>query len=197
MRKALLVGIVGLVGLLLGAAVAGRPQDVPSDIVSSEIQAPASVSTTTLRRPDTTRAETTSTIAIDPTNPGTPPPTSSPPTVAATTTVTLRATTTLVPATFVRVVVANATNIEGHAGRTAARLRQLGYSNVTAVDAATDRADTVIFHVDGRRGEALLLAQQLGYDPQRVRPRPNESLTVAGEEGENSELWLIVAEDSL
>ena len=52
---------------------------------------------------------------------------------------------------FVRVVVANATSTQGHAGRTAARLRQLGYSNVTAVDAAAYRGNTLIFFVAGRR----------------------------------------------
>jgi len=108
-----------------------------------------------------------------------------------------RPTTTLVPEAFVRVVVANATAMEGHAGRSAARLRRLGYSNVTAVDAAADRTDTVIFFVNGRRREALRLAQQLGYSPNRVQPRPNASLTLAGEDGENSELWLIVGQDSL
>ena len=193
----MLVGIVGLVGLLLGAAVAGRPQDVPSDIVSSEIQAPASIPSTTIRRPVTTPAATTAPTAVETSNPG------------------HRAACLANPhrraddhghtqcdddvgAGRVRAGRGGQRDQRRGARRTDRRqLRQLGYSNVTAVDAATDRADTVIFHVDGRRGEGAALAQQLGYGPQRVQPRPNESLTVAGEDGENSELWLIVAEDSL
>jgi hypothetical protein len=194
-KRALLVAVVGLVGLAVGVAVAGRPETVPSDVRSADIQIPSTTSTSIARSVTTHPAVTTSSTTATTTSTTAPAATS--PATTTTSPIPTQPGTTLVPTAFVRVVVANATNIEGHAGRSAARLRQLGYSNVTAVDAAADRLDTVVFYVPGRRGEAMRMAQQLGYAPQRVRLRPDVSLTLAGEDGENSELWLIVGTDSL
>ena len=91
-----------------------------------------------------------------------------------------------------RIVVANATNVARLAARTVEGLRQFGYTDLVATDAVADRADTVIYYVDGRHREAQRLAQQLGLDPQGVHPRPALDLTVTGEAGD---IWLVIGQN--
>ena len=110
MGRIVLVCVVAVVALAAGVAVAGLPDDVPSDIVSTEIaDKPAkSVTTTTVRRtvasptmeaPTTLRDSTT-------TSPRRPTTTSAAATTVPATTAVM--TSTLVPIAGVRVIVANA-----------------------------------------------------------------------------------------
>ena len=179
-HKALLVALVGLIGLILGIAVAGRPQSVPQDVVASEIDPPSTLSTTTTAPLTSTPSRSTTSTTEGSV------PTSNPPSTTAATT------TTLVPERSVRIVVANGTNVARLAARTVEGLRQFGYTDLVATDAVADRADTVIYYVDGRHREAQRLAQQLALDPQRVHPRPALDLTVTGEA---SDIWLIIGQD--
>jgi hypothetical protein len=188
-RPLSLLVIVGVVGLVVGLLIAGRPQDVPNDVVHTDIEAPSSAASTTLASPTvTTLANATSTsgetsttsvvapsteVATAPATPATPPP-------------------ALVPEANVRIVVANAANIAGLAARTADALRQLGYVNLVATDALGDRFDSVIYYVDGRYDEAMRLAAQLGLDPQRVHIRPGVTLTV---NDDTSDIWLVLGQD--
>ena len=93
-----------------------------------------------------------------------------------------------------RVVVVNATNVSGVAARTAEQLRGFGYTDVVATDAVVDRPDSMIVYVDGRSGEALRLAVQLGLDPGRVQPRQVGPLTVEQEDGD---IWVLMGGDRL
>ena len=176
--------------LLMGAVIAGRPDRVANDIVATRIESPATTTSTSVvvataaevptsdtarageRRDGPVRRPRPPTTTVAPTTPPPPP--------------------TLVPEASLRVVVANATGRAGLAARTVESLRQYGYTDMLATDAVTDRADTVVYYVDGRHDEAVRLAAQIALDPARVHVRPSLSLTVTGEE---SELWLIVGAD--
>jgi hypothetical protein len=179
-HKALLLGLVGLIALVLGIAVAGRPSSVPNDLVASDISAP-SIPTTSVAGVTTTAAPETTPPATDLTTT-----TFTPSSTVPTTT------TTLVPERSVRIVVANATNVARLAARTVEGLRRYGYTDLVATDAVADRPDTVIYYVDGRHREALRLAAQLGLDATRVHPRPALDLTVTGEA---SDVWLVIGSD--
>lgn len=199
---------VGALGLVLGAAISGRPQGVPNDVIVT--RPPAAATTTTTSTPDpppprsapatttTTTARATSTTSTTRTLRVT---TTSSSTVAVTALTTVASTGAstvpgptlpLAPESGLRLVVANATDEPGLAARTLAVLRTLGYSDSVPTDAVTPRTDTVIVHVDGRSGEAMRLATQLGLDPSNVRPRRSERLTVAQDD---ADLWLLLGAD--
>ena len=178
-RHALVVTVVGVAALILGIVVAGQPQDVPSDVVSSRLRR-ARRRPRRPCRPETTassRATTASTTTATSTMPST------------STTTTAPAPPALVPESSVRVVVADATNVSGLAARTAEQLRGFGYVDVVAADAVVDRPDSTIVYVDGRSGEALRLAVQLGLDPGGVQPRQLGPLTVERRTGRSGSSW--------
>lgn len=196
-RGALLVAAVGALALVLGAAIAGPPQDVPNDVIVTRL--PESTTATTTEAPRRGSSATTTSAASR--------------TVATSSTVTtaaLRTTATtgptvtapptsptgagvaLAPESSVRLVVANATDAPGLAARTVAVLRTMGYSDAVPTDAVTSRLDTVIVHVDGRGGEASRLATQLGVEPSQVRLRQAERLTVSEDD---ADLWVLLGAD--
>jgi hypothetical protein len=199
-RGALLVVAVGGLGLLLGAAIAGRPQDVPNDVVVTRV-------------PDVTTTTTTITEATRETDATTAPSRSSTTSTTeragrsvtgGTTTSSLRTTstststvpaTTLAPEAGLRLVVANATDAPGLAARTVALLRAMGYADSVPTDAVTTRPDTIVVHVDGRWGEATRLAAQLGLAPTQVLPRPAEPLTIVDDDEGDADLWVLLGAD--
>jgi hypothetical protein len=199
-KNVLLVAIVGLIGLLLGALVAGRPQKVPNDLASLPSVIPAHSSTATTVEPTTSAASAPS-VSVPVT-------TSAPPsTVASTTSPTTPLTepptrttrpappsANLLPESVVRLIVANATNVDGMANQTRDDLLRLGYASAIIDDALVDRADTVIYFAAGRRPEAERLAGQLGIGPDRVQPRQPGAITVGNQD---AELWLVIGADRL
>jgi hypothetical protein len=218
-RGALLVVAVGGLGLVLGAAIAGRPQAVPNDVLVTRVPEVATTTTTstttttpttsTTTSPERPRSSTTTARATT-TSVGRPAATPLATARATTTSSSLAAATTtpagppapsgtpaplatLVPEAGLRLIVANATDTAGLAARTLAELRTLGYSDASPTDAVTARRDTIIVHVDGRSAEALRLAGQIGVDPTQVQPRRSGRLTVAPED--DADLWLLPGAD--
>jgi hypothetical protein len=167
-----LVVVVAVISLLAGIAVTGLPKSVPDDVVSSEISVttPRPTTTTTAVRATTTTIKAGST----PPNPS------------------VTAATTLAPITSLRVVVANAGSATGAAGRAASELLALGYTNVSAANARTPRADTVVVFAPGFDDEAARLAAQLGLSTQQVAPRTAAPLT--GNDAP-ADLWVLLGRD--
>jgi LytR cell envelope-related transcriptional attenuator len=178
-RSALLVTIA-VVALALGAAVAGRPRDVASDVVSTRLRVPAATTTSTTARATSTVAPVTTVL------------TSKVATASSAPASSAGSTAGLMAVSDVRLIVANATNIEGLADRTIDELRPLGYVDLVAVDVAADRADTLIVYSAGRRGEALRLATQIGVEPASVVSREATGVEVRGRKGD---VWLFVGRD--
>jgi hypothetical protein len=202
-KNVLLVAIVGLIGLLLGALVAGRPRSVSNDLVLSPsvITARATTTITVDRATTTSAASATSTSAAVTTSAprstisaATSPTT--PPTEPTTTTTTRPAPPSAnpLPESVVRLIVANATNVDGVANQTRDDVLRLGYASAIIDDALIDRADTVVYYAAGRRPEADHLAGQLGLGPDRVQPRQPGAITVGNQD---AELWLVIGADRL
>ena len=172
MRSVLLVVVVAVISLLAGVAVTGLPTSVPDDVVSSEISVTSAKSTTTTTAP---RAPTTIKAGSSPPNPSD------------------TAATVLAPITSLRVIVASAGSAAGAAGRIAGELRTLGYTNVSATDARTARADTVVAFAPGFGGDATRLAGQLGLSMQQVAPSDAAALTVNAP----ADIWVILGRDQV
>lgn len=196
-RRALVAVAIGAIGLIVGAAIAGSPQNVTSDVLSSRLpEVATTLAPTTATAPRTASATSTEVSEMSPA-----PATSAPPVTSSTDVTTSTSTTTsttsqvpaLVPESELRLVVANATDSPGLAARTIADLRAIGYADSVPTDALDSRRETVIFFVEGRAGEAQRLAAQLSLDASRVQPRGTDQLTYADA---NGEIWLLLGADS-
>jgi hypothetical protein len=202
-RGALVVAAVGCLGVVLGAAISGRPQGVPNDIVVTRLPE-ATTTTTSTTSPPPRRSERIVTTTSAPSRILATPPivtttarqvattTAVPADVPSATPATSPPAATLAPESGLRLVVANATDAPGLAARTLAELRTMGYSDSVPTDAVTPRLDTIIVHVHGRAGEAMRLATQAGVDPAKVRPRQSEPLTSGLDD---ADLWLLLGAD--
>ena len=190
----LFLGSVAVAGLLAGMVVAGLPDHVPSDVVSSEIQPVKATepTTSTSSLPTTTVPAAASSSA--PPSPATTPP---PPTVATepgttTTGGTTVPTTTIASPATVLVVVGNAGPADRLASRMVEILATYGYVNAMAATATQRRLSTEIYFAPGRDQEASHLAGTLGIPDEQVVPYPGTPITVGNEVGD---LWLLVGND--
>ena len=100
--------------------------------------------------------------------------------------------TTLAPESSVRVVVANASDASGIASRTADEFRGLGYSTVSATNAASVRPDTVVVFAPGFEAEAARLASQLQVPPEQITAQTDGPLTINDTPGD---LWVLLGFD--
>lgn len=145
---------VGLVAAVAGVAVAG----LPGDASSVRVTEPATVPATTV------------------------PATSAPTTTVAATSTTEAATTTteapLVDRGALSVLVANAGNRSGLAGRGADALAAAGYVFVITADAATSLDASVVLYAPGFEREAARLAADLALAPESVAPFDDPSVLV-------------------
>ena len=188
--KSLVVGVlVGMLALVAGAAVAGLPTSVRSDIVVSDIGQPPGTS-----EDATTTAQPTSTTTTPPTTLGSS-------TTASTDTQATdpldRSTTqpavtepTLVSEASVRVVVANAAGTNGLAARFAELVRGLGYVDVQRATATENRPASIVYWSPGREGEARRLAEQLGIAA--AQPVPSDAIVVGNSTGD---VWALIGAD--
>lgn len=138
---------VVVLGLLAGAAVAGRPTTVDDTVITF----PPSTTTTTAPTatlPTDSVAETPSTSTALSFDPGT-----------------------------LQVVVANGTDIAGIASATADALVAAGFSETRAVDSTAAIAVTVVFARRGFEAAALAVAAELGLDATAVLALPNTPVT--------------------
>ena len=78
------------------------------------------------------------------------------------------------------------------ASRTADELRGLGYSTVSATNAATVRPDTVVVFAPGFEAEAARLASQLQVPAERVTAQTDGPLTINDTPGD---LWVLLGFD--
>lgn len=172
--------VVVVLGLLAGAAIAGRPRLPHNDIqIGTAAVSTTSVSTTVVPTTDKSGA-TSSSVAPESTAPVH--------TVAATTTTAVvttttapAASTTTLPASpdraAVRLVVANATDRSGIAGDTARRLRTIGYTQVRNTDALVPLAETAVFARPGFEAAGEQVAADLGFGPERVQALADTAIT--------------------
>ena len=100
--------------------------------------------------------------------------------------------TTLVPASSLRVVVANASDASGIASRTADELRGLGYTTVSATNAASVRPNTIVVFAPGFEAEAARLASQLQVPPEQINAQPAGPITINDTPGD---LWVLLGLD--
>jgi len=177
---------VGLVGLLAGVAIAGRPGSSDPFVVTAE----QTNNTTTPLRP---APRSTSTLASAPSSvPATTVGSTS--SVPATTTPALTTfATTVVPTTSVvplrdraefRVVVANGSAAGGLATRTAVALRSLGYDRVTATDARRTEPVTKVYFRDGFEAEARRVAMDVGLPEAAVALLTGSAVSLNDEAGD-------------
>ena len=139
---------ITVLGLLAGVAIAGRPTTVDSTV----IPAATTAAPTTTSAVATSIATTTTTVSAATTS-------TRPATTVATTS------TLPVDRTSFRVVAANGTNTGGLAGRTADRLRALGYTQVTPSDTLDAAAVSTIYYRPGFAAAAALVAADLQLAP--------------------------------
>jgi hypothetical protein len=93
-----------------------------------------------------------------------------PVTTAATTTVT---TASARPASAVKVLVANGSNVRGLAGLIATKLHTAGYNTLAVVNATQQVAASVVYYQPGYQKEAALVGQVLALAPTAVQATPS------------------------
>lgn len=175
-----------IIGLAIGAAIAGRPTTPAHDIRVAAV--PTTAATTTTTSPSITAGDpppTTTTapgaVITDPTT-----------TIAAATTTTTTTTTAPPAATTappaattapgpdrstVLVLVANAGSESGIARAEAAHLATLGYIKPLTADAVAPQKESVVYARAGHEDEGLLLLADAGLPAVRLRPFPDQAFT--------------------
>lgn len=140
-----------VVGLLAGAAVAGRPSSVDQTALPPVTQLATTTAAPTTLPPTTSSSTSTSSTS---------------------TTSTLPATTTTAPPNpfTTRVLSVNGTKRSGIARRTADRLIAAGWVNTTPTDSIDVVEVSAVYYRDGFRAAAEGVAVALGLDPTTVVP---------------------------
>lgn len=158
-------GIVALLSVAAGIAIAGLPNDVPVD-ATIVVPEPTDASTTVpAPEPSTTVATTT---------PGTTEPATTEPDPSASTTVDSTAAPTtappadLPPRSELVTIVANGANVSGAASRNIEQLRAIGYTDIAARNGTLTVDVTDVYYADGLQAAALRLADDLTVAPERV-----------------------------
>jgi hypothetical protein len=93
-------------------------------------------------------------------------------------------TTTTVPHSSVTVVVANATQTNGLAGRKSTFLTSQGWAVQAPVDAATTEATSSVYYAAGQQEAAAAIATELGIKPTAVVPLTS-AVPVTGVSGDD------------
>jgi LytR cell envelope-related transcriptional attenuator len=181
---------ITFVGLLVGAAIAGRPDRSVSD-VRVTVGSAATSSSLPLLVPTSSDSPTTATTAT------TVVPTTTTVTRAINTTTTAASTTTSTPVALdrgsVRVVMANGTNTVGLGRKARDRMRALGYEQAAADDAlGARRDDTVVFVRPGFEAAGALVASDLDLTPDQVMPLLDTRVT-SSDEGED--VFVVLGKD--
>lgn len=168
--------VVALLSVGAGAAIAGPPNNAPTDatiIAPSATIAPATSDAATDSEPDAVESAGT-TVSETPTSTTT---TSAPPASSATSTTTTSTTTTstlpaddLAPRGELVTIVANGANISGAAGRNVERLQALGYTDIAPRNGTTVFDLTTVYFADGLDAEASRLADDLELLPNLIAP---------------------------
>jgi len=76
----------------------------------------------------------------------------------------------------IRLAVLNGSGVTGLAGQTATRAEGLGYTGVTAGNAAPQSGPSVVYYRSGAQLAARRVAQDLGYAATQARPLADEAL---------------------
>lgn len=163
-----------LIGLAIGAAIAGRPTTPAHDTRVRSVPTTTEITTTTSPATPPVRSTTTEAIAVTTTS------TTTTAVMQPTTTTDPTTTTTTVPGPdrgSMLVLVVNAGSESGIARAEAARLVTLGYSKPMTNDAVGPQKESVVYARVGHDDEGLLLLADAGLSADRLRPFPNPPLT--------------------
>lgn len=84
-----------------------------------------------------------------------------------------------IPPADLAIAALNAAGIDGYAGQTQKFLGVAGYTSVTPITAKVPVEETVIYFGEGRDADALMLAQRLELEGDRLQPMPEDPTSLA------------------